>query len=230
MKKIVSSIAFLLCLLTAASAQSEFTPRFGLQLSPNFSWMSSPDNSINQNGVNLGLKLSMLGEFYFQENYAITTGLGFAFNHGGTLQYDNPEGETRTYIGTDDPIDQTVSLKYSVQYVEIPLGFKMRTREFGYFRYYGEPFLALGFRSQARSDIRNTNPAIEDVDIRDFVNGLSLSWGIGFGAEYGISESTALVGGLYYQQQFTNMIKDIYDGFDANSNFRALTIRLGVLF
>jgi len=228
MKKIVSSIVFLLLLFTAGTAQSEFAPRFGLQLSPNFSWMSSQVNSINQNGVNLGLKLSMLGEFYFQENYAITTGLGFAFNHGGTLQYDNPEREARTYIGTDATIDQTVSLKYSVQYVEIPLGFKMRTREFGYFRYYGEPFVALGFRSQARGDIRKTD--IEDIDVRDFVNGLSLSWGIGFGTEYGISESTALIGGLYYQQQFTNMVKDIYSGYDEKSNFRALTIRLGVLF
>lgn len=229
MKKIVINISFLLCVSTILVAQNNaYAPRFGLQLSPTFSWMGSDNNAINQNGVNLGLKLAMVGEFSFQENYAVTSGIGFAFNHGGTLQYDNRNQENRTYWNTDGSINQAVSLKYSVQYVEIPVGLKMRTREFGYFRYYGEPFLALGFRSQARGDIKKTD--IDDVDIKDYVNGLSLSWGIGFGTEYGVSANTALVGGLYFQQQFTNLAKDVYDGYKAKSTFKALTIRLGVLF
>jgi hypothetical protein len=53
--------------------------RFGLQVSPTFSWMGANTNRINSSGTNLGLKLGMLGEFYFRENYAFSTGIGFGF-------------------------------------------------------------------------------------------------------------------------------------------------------
>ena len=35
------------------------------------------------------MKLRVIGEFYFHERYALISGIGFAFNHGGTLLHDN---------------------------------------------------------------------------------------------------------------------------------------------
>ncbi|HQU60765.1 MAG TPA: PorT family protein, partial [Saprospiraceae bacterium] len=89
MKKIVAIPAFLVLSLIMLHAQNG-NVRFGFQLSPAFSWMSTSTNKINTNGTNLGLKLGMVGEFYFQENYAVTSGLGFFFNTGGTLLQERP--------------------------------------------------------------------------------------------------------------------------------------------
>ncbi|MEM0994440.1 MAG: porin family protein [Bacteroidota bacterium] len=223
MKKIVIIAVFLLTTM-AAFCQASYNIRFGLQLSPTFSWMQSEASNINRNGVNIGLKLAMLGEYYFAENYAVTSGLGFAFNHGGTLRYDQ---EATNYWNNGAEL-QRADLKYSVQYIEIPVGLKMRTREFGYLRYYGEPYIAFSFRSQSRGDIKGTDR--NDIDIKEFVNPIAMSWGIGIGAEYSISESTSLIGGLYLQNMFTDMTKDVELGDNSNSNLDGLVLRLGVLF
>lgn len=228
MKKIVLLFSFLFALHSLSAQLGDGSLRFGLQLSPSFSWMQSEAAVVNGNGVNLGLKLAMMGEYYFADNYAFTSGLGFAFNHGGTLRHDRPssfwnlEGE---FANAD--------VKYSVQYIEIPLGLKMITREFGYLRYYGEPFVMLGFRSQARGTRSGGAgfAAQNDVAIKEFVNGAGLSWGLGLGAEYSLSESTAIVGGLYFQNMFTNMVKKgSVQPTDVKANFDAITLRLGILF
>ncbi|MEM8525412.1 MAG: porin family protein [Bacteroidota bacterium] len=222
MKKIVISTTFLMGFIWL-TAQNSYNVRFGLQLSPAFTWMQSDNSQINRNGANVGLKLAMMGEYYFAENYAFTSGLGFAFNHGGTLRHD-PEG---SYWQTGQSL-RSADLKYSVQFIEIPLGLKMRTREFGYISYFGEPYLTFGFRSQSRGDIKDTD--INDIDIKEFVNPIALSWGLGVGIEYSVSESTALVGGLYFQNMFTDMTKDVEMGDDSNSNLDGLVLRIGVLF
>ncbi|MFT5765912.1 MAG: hypothetical protein ACI8X3_003350, partial [Saprospiraceae bacterium] len=81
MKKIVVLGAFFTFLCTMLFGQSEF--RFGIQFSPTLTWINSADKIINSNGSAFGgPKLGMVGEKYFQENYAITFGLGFAFNQG----------------------------------------------------------------------------------------------------------------------------------------------------
>jgi hypothetical protein len=164
------------------------------------------------NGTNLGLKMGLMGEFYFQENYALATGLGFSFNSGGTLLHSN----TGIYWANSEvPADcaffmeeqQAPNLKYSIQYVEIPIGLKMRTREFGYIRYFMEPNVGIGFRTQAKGDIRNADDAEEcnDINIRPDVRLLNLFWGLNGGIEYSVSESTSLVAGIGLQFGFTDV-------------------------
>ncbi|MEM9823145.1 MAG: outer membrane beta-barrel protein, partial [Bacteroidota bacterium] len=156
MKKVISVITFLMLFGSMTFGQANF--RFGFQLSPNISWLSSDDNTINGNGSNLGLKLGMMGEKYLtdSENYAFTFGIGFAFNQGGTLKHDTggnfwPKSELSSELFRSLP--DGINLKYGIQFVEIPLGFKMRTQEFGYFRYFAEPGLTLGFGTQARGAV-----------------------------------------------------------------------------
>ncbi|MEM9824327.1 MAG: PorT family protein, partial [Bacteroidota bacterium] len=37
---------------------------------------------------------------------------------------------------------------------------------------------------------------------------INLSWGIGGGVEYGLGESTALIGGIYFQNGFVDVTDD----------------------
>lgn len=240
MKKIVALIAFLSFSLSICFAQADV--RFGFQLSPTFGWMSANVNTINPSGTNIGLKLGMIGEYYFQENYAFTSGIGFAFNQGGTLLHEQGGNYwNKTDIAeSKKPFPDQVKLKYGIQYVEIPVGLKMRTKEFGYIRYFLQPALVFGLKTQAQGSVKGTNIGddLEKLNIKDEVNSLNLSWGIGGGIEYSISESTSLIGGLALQVGFTDATDDngvVLTGTeekreDAKGSLNVITVRIGIMF
>jgi opacity protein-like surface antigen len=246
MKKIVMLSAFFFIALLSLKAQADF--RFGFQMSPSFSWMQTSDNKINANGTNLGLKLGVLGEFYFRQNYAIIGGLGFSFNSGGTLKHDIggnfwPDSDLSNPDLNSEPnsLQDGVNLKYGIQYVEIPFGLKMRTQEFGYLRYFAEiPVITLGVRTQARGDISaNGNNNTEKENIKDDVNLFNLSWGLGGGVEFSLNESTSLIAGLFYQNGFTDITNDSankYNGLsdtpreNSKGTIGSITLRIGVMF
>lgn len=203
--------------------------RIGLQLSPTFSWMSTDVNTVNNNGTNLGLKLQVMAENYFQENYAVTLGFGFAFNHGGTLKYENGGMLWQNTLEDGTPaFPAGVNLKHEIQYVEVPVGLKLRTREFGYIKYFAEPNLIFGFKTKARGTAKGSEE-FENLNIAEDVNTLAASWGIGGGIEYSISDATSIVSGLFFQRLFTD-ITDDGSGDDSKGSLSALTLRLGVLF
>ncbi len=252
MKKIVAIALFFSLWLNAGWAQDGF--RFGFQASPSFTWLNTNDNQINGNGTNLGLKLGVTGENYFQDQYALTFGLGFAFNAGGTLKHtqggDFWGGSELNNVDEYHRLPNDVNLKYSLQYIEIPVGFKMRTQEFGYLRFFAElPIFTLGILTQAKGDIeRPDQEAVEDLDIKKDVNFITLSWGLGGGVEYSIGENTSLVAGISFQNSFIDITKDknaqkfVYDEFsglpiesmtedeDSKGNLSGITIKIGVMF
>jgi len=260
MKKIAVAIYFLIFLNTTISAQQKF--RFGLQISPTLTWMTSTDNGINDNGKNVGLKLGVLGESYFAENYSFVFGLNFAFNQGGTLKYDvggnlwpkSQLSDDRYQAEDKGAIPDGANLKYSLQYVEIPFGLRLRTQEFGYFRYFAEiPVFTVGFNTQAEGAITGTDMDTENENISDDINTFAFSWGLGGGVEYSIGTQTSLVAGIFYQSYITDVTKD--DGWlyterdppgngpptdpldptvkvaeDSKTLIKGLTLRIGVMF
>jgi len=241
MKKIVAVAAFLSFSLSLCFTQADV--RFGFQLRPTFGWMTANVNSINPSGTNIGLKLGMIGEYYFQENYALTSGIGFAFNQGGTLLHEQGGNYwNRTDIPeSKKPFPDQVKLKYGIQYVEIPVGLKMRTKEFGYLRYYLQPAMVFGLKTQAQGSVKGTNIGedLEKLNIKEEVNSLNLAWGIGAGVEYSISENTALIGGLALQVGFTDTTDDngvVIDSSgeekreDAKGSLNVITLRIGIMF
>lgn len=229
MKKIVGTLLFTWILFSGIEAQSDL--RFGFQASPSFQWMSSSTpKKIKGNGTNTAFKLGATLEKYFRPNYAYTSGIGFAFNSGGTLRYEDSGAWLKGSY--DSVLVQGANVHYRLNYVEIPFGLKMRggSGEDSYLNFFAElPMLTLGFRTKALADIRKTNTQNqEDIDIKDSSKLFNFSWGLGGGVEYNISSSTALVGGLYYQQGFLDVTKDRGDG--SKSIIHGLTLRIGVLF
>lgn len=243
MKKIAFLFSILILAGVELSAQSAF--RFGFQLSPNFTWMANNERTINGNGTNLGLKVGVIGEKFIsaQDNYLLTFGVGFAFNQGGTLKHDIGGDFWTNSLDEGDPLRSLpdgVNLKYGIQYIELPIGLKMRTQEFGYLRYYIEPAFTLGIKTQARGSIDGTGGiSAEDIDIKKDVGFINLSLGIGAGVEYSIGENLSLVGGLAFQSGFTDVSND--DAVqkaagqapvaeDSKAKINSLTIRIGVMF
>ncbi len=207
-----------LCLFGALNLSAQGDLRFGIQLSPTFSSMSTNDNLINSDGSNLGIKVGLIGEYYFQENYSIHTGFGFQLNAGGTLFYEDQFRSVRIW---DESLDGALAtkpdslmggtaFKYDINLLEIPLGLTLRTRQFGYITYYARPQISLGFVTGSKGSIENVSfiDSEEKFDIGPEVNGINLSWGIGGGIEYAVSDGTALIAGLAYQAGFTDLTKD----------------------
>ena len=205
--------------------------------------MTTNDNTINGNGSNLGIKLGLLGDLSISESYSIMTGVNLAFNQGGTLLHD----EGGDFWGNTDPtgniadsvfhnLPNGVNLKYGVQYVEIPIGLHLRTKQSGYTRFFAEiPVFHFGFSTKARGDIEGA-VALEDENINKEVNPLAISWGFGGGMEYFIGDGATLVGGVFYQSNFVdvtrnkNAVKNSGEKEDSRGAINGITIRLGVMF
>lgn len=240
-----NKLTILACMLVAITGWSQNDLRFGFQMSPTLSRITTDNNRINPNGPNLGLKLGMIGEYNFRENYSFSTGIGFHFNAGGTILYEDILDTISIWREADIPGSNIypggTNFKYSMQYVEIPLGLKLRTREFGYLRYFLEPQVQLGFRTQARGVIKNATgvDAEEKFNISSAVNLFNLSWGLSGGIEYGVSDNTALVAGFGFQSGFADISKNkgtqIIDAGrskedTSKAKITSFILRLGVMF
>lgn len=242
MKKIVILFVFLIALGLKSDAQDLDVDRFrfGFQVSPGVSWMGTNDNKINAAGANFSFAMGMSGEYYFAENYAFSFGLGLAFGQGGTLQselggnfFPNSELSDSSYYD----LPSGVQSKYKIQYVQIPFGLKMRTKEIGYMRYFAEvPVFTLGIPTQSRGDILGEGlTATTNENIAPEIFPVSLSWGFGGGVEYSITEQTSIVGGVFFQSSIIDIIKNngtLSDGKseDSKATLSGVTFRVGVFF
>lgn len=251
MKKIVFILG--ICCLYATQTFAQ-TPnfRFGVQASPTWSWLKSDDKLLETAGSNWGMKLGLMGEKYFQPNYAFISGIGFGFNHGGFVQsgYQNyrpwVDSDLTVTLNESDTLSLPINSKlhYRLRYVEIPFGLKMRggSNEDSQLKFYAEaPVITLGFATKGLGDIIGAGKLFDTTDenIRDDVKGLALSWGFGGGIEYEIATHTTVVAGLFFQNNFTDVTqkaryRKTADGNwadeKAKTSFRSLTLRAGIYF
>ncbi|MBC8172424.1 MAG: PorT family protein [Chitinophagales bacterium] len=223
MKKIVITLIICSAFTLRISAQ-EF--RFGLTASPMFHWLSVDGTQYENDGTRVGFQYGLLFD------QTIGDVQRYAFSSGLLINY-----ASGSVTGTDTSLFST-NIVMRVQYIEIPVTIRLRTNEVNYMTYYGQFGVTPGFNIKARGDfIFEPDPfgfSIEDVDImKDNAlnikyNLINLSLTLGAGMEYGISENTAIMAGLFFQNGFTNILDDDVD--DNNARLKQIGIRLGVLF
>jgi hypothetical protein len=248
MKKFIAAFSLILAFYAQTFAQDL---HFGMQLSPTWSSLSTDNNHLSGSGSNLGLKLGLIIENRFSQAYSVSSGINLHFNSGGALladqrstniwkdSYDNFDAKP----SATDTFNADVKFRYSLGFVEIPVGLKLRTAESGdHLRYFVEPLIAFGFRNSASGTITNTAKFDQsDIKISKEVGDFNMSWSLGAGGEYIISNNTALVVGIYYQSGFVGMLSEDNGALlDATNNKKAIstirstinsfTLRLGVMF
>lgn len=226
--------------------------RIGFQTSPLMSWISNNDNRILSNGGNLGLKIGTTADIYFKDNYSFTLGINLAFHEGGEFLYEDggsylPKSDLSdpvTLQSGDTPMPDGTKIRYGLQYVEFPIGLKIRSKEIGYIRYFVEaPVFSLSFLTRGRADIESSAfQKFERENIYKDLSVFNLFWGLGAGIEYSISENNALIGGLYYQNGLIDFTRDhghrttTVDGQvfklkeDSRGTINNLILKLGILF
>lgn len=249
--KILCIIA-LITISTTVMAQ-ERALRIGFSVSPMASWLSNNNNNIVRTGGNVGIKLGSSADIYFKDNYSFTTGINLGFHSGGTLRYETggnylPKSDLSDAIlqTGDKPLPDGVKISYGLQYVEIPMGLKIRSKEVGYLRYFVEaPMFSLAFLTRARGTIETPDQKYERENIYKDMSIFNIFWGLGAGIEYAISEHNSLVGGLYFQNGLLDVTDDnghtaysnpdvippyILEKEDSRATVSNIILRLGILF
>ncbi len=204
MKKLTVFMALLFASVTL-SANDDFGFRFGLKASPNLSWFRTETSYYSNDGINLGFSYGLIVDYKLTDNYAIGTGVNI-LRTGGKLNYRiiyNYEGQQ---------IDTDKRREHYLRYLEIPLTMKLSTSEMGFITYYGQFGLGLGANLRARADDRvylseGSTLRTTDVDISDEIRCLRAGLIIGAGLEYNMGGRTSLLGGITFNNGFSNVLK-----------------------
>jgi len=223
-----------------------------------------PDNAKKYEnlGPGIGISWGIRADVNLEDNLAITLGLGLAndigkigFTQDSTFYILNKDEEftpidTASWLTINPPADNSAYLllerTYRINYIHIPIGLKMRTKEVGYFVYYGQFGANIGIKTKARVKdqiLTNNNAAeISDLILNDGIQPIKLSLNVGIGAEYNLSGSTSMFFGASYNHGFSNSLRksDRYlRRLDDNNGLEELNqvafprnfaLNLGVLF
>lgn len=196
--------------------------RFNVHVDPQFAWLKSTNHDkINPNGSIFHMQAGLQMDYFFQKNYAFVLGFGIN-NLGGNLTY----GDTANYSNDNEPVIVLPGqhVKMNLQYLDIPLGLKLKTEELGY----GTFFLQLGFNPMfnINAHISSEDGTYDQRYIKDSIITFGLGYHVEAGFEYRLGGNTAAIGGVRWTSGLTNVSEN--DG--ANLSPNAVSIHLGLLF
>jgi hypothetical protein len=219
MKRILLIIIFLGTLFSLSAQSTRL--KFNVEVDPQSAWFSSDEASVEPDGAIFQVHAGLNMDFYFAEKYAFVLGVGIN-NLGGNLLYaDSTEFNSK---GESLWIEPGQSVKLNLQYIDIPIGLKLKTDEMGYATY----FLQLGFNPMINLNAKASSEeaSFEKEDIKESINTFYLGYHVGLGIEYNLGGSTSLIGGIRWSSGFT----DVTNNDRANITLNSISLHLGVLF
>lgn len=219
MQRILAILTFLGAILSLNAQTSRV--KLNVEVDPQSAWFRSDEASVEHDGAIFQVHAGLNMDFYFAENYAFVLGVGIN-NLGGKLLYaDSTEFSSK---GETLLVEPNQSVKLNLQYIDIPVGLKLKTEELGYATY----FLQLGFNPMINLNAKasSEDASFDKVDVKESIISFYLGYHVGIGVEYKLGGSTALIGGLRWSSGFT----DVTDNDRANLTLNALSLHLGVLF
>jgi hypothetical protein len=226
-RKIVALSVFIVFFFNYAFSQdtpSSKSFRLGLKVAPTMSWIKPNTKDVSKTGSKFGLAYGLMGDFYFTDNYGLSTGIDVSYG-GGKMDDKRFVNNTPGY---------TESMTYNLQFIEIPVTLKMRTKEYGYLTYFAQFGFGGSFNIKAKQgyDITGTPPTGRlqkdtDLDVTgDKINMFRASFIVGFGAEYSLTGSTRFIIGVGFNNGLTDILKE--KGLKGTNNF--LSLNAGILF
>lgn len=189
---------------SAAGMLGEKT-RLGFNFNPLFSWCRTPGAQTDNQGVRMGFQIGLQVDYYFAKNYGLSTGVYFSYL-GSTINYNMSNTDS---LG--NPYTNVLKHKYTTQFIELPIGLKLRTNEFKRVTVYGELGVGSMFLLSARGTYMSDFDGINKEQAKVYgtrVNFFDVNVSGGAGIEYNISGKTSIVAGVIYKYAFLNHIKD----------------------
>ncbi len=219
MKKILSLLLFTIFSLGIVNAQSSSKVRFGLSLNPSINWLSAQNkNKFETKGSTFGFGGGLNTEIKLSQTASLTTGVNFTTQGGNTqytdsayYKYDNSELQELDSPSESDFTNILLERKTKINYVNLPVGIKLKTPEFGLITYYGEFGLNFSFRTNSTTTDKTKNLiSLENEELTNIVNTddtqlFNMGFNFGAGLEYNIAGSTSLFFTVKYNNNFINM-------------------------
>lgn len=211
--------------------------RMGLHFLPNVAWMLPRDAHSMDGKPVFRFGFGFTTDIHFSETYSFGTGLN-VFHNGGRLEYvDRVTGNPELALDDSTRFIAKHDRNYNNQWVELPLTFKLRTKEIGYMTYWGQFGLGLGLniRSTAcesidyvyKEKIAEDGTAVwelldegvydvVDIDILtdNEMNIMRAAMIVALGFEYNMSGSTSLIVGATFNNGLFNVINNRNHGPD----------------
>lgn len=219
MKKSIVSILCMSCFLPVYSQGLSFSVFF----EPQISWLTADTKTITRDELKGGFNTGLIMDKYFAENYAFSTGVSI-WNTGGNLLYQDSTVFDFNYESLT--LMPNSVMTYKMQYINIPVSLKLNSNEIGYIRFFAHPGINTHINIKAVADVMSDSMEIENENISDAINAVSMSYFIGAGIEYSLGGNTALVLGMYYQSGFWDITKTK----DYKVTIGSVSLRLGVKF
>ena len=240
MQNYIFKSVFVVLLLTITAAQAQI--RFGLRVAPHVTWGISDNKSTTTSTTRFNASYGFMLDYYFTENYAIATEFSMQY-FGANLILDKSRFTSVTHNTVSHIYPTNITYDYRLQYFSFPLLIKMRTKEIGYNRYYGEFGFALSILNSAKADIEYGSLRIENSNINepdaqdvfriqapqsysDKVSSFRSGILIGAGLQRNFFGNSLLITGLRYENGLTGFTED--DKWKTRLHFIALN--LGILF
>jgi hypothetical protein len=217
MKKV--QLLFLFMLLTAGLFAQDL--RFSVVAEPQITWMKPDAKNVSSEGSQFGINVGLQVDKFFAPNYALSSGISIGTT-GGELKYDD-EIVVKVH-GDDTPLQAGSIVTYKLQYINIPLGLKLKTNPIGYSTFYAHLGLLGGINIKATGDANSD--VLSDENISDDIHLFKMGYFIGGGLEYSLGGSSSLILGVIYNNGFSDITKREKN----KATLSNVALRIGVLF
>lgn len=206
MKKHLLILAMSLLIGSTVFAQ-EKAFQFGFKIAPSMSWLKPTTTDYVNEGVKIGFNWGFVGDIYLMENYSVQTGFNVLYVNGS---YSYPDLQTVENLDREGVTERDIRLKY----IQIPAILRMRTNENNRLSFYAEAGLGIAFKTGAKADDYfranegNFTKMEEDQNVSKQYSLTRESLILGGGVFYNLGGSTRLFGGLRFDNNFIDILKN----------------------
>jgi len=226
------ALIIILMLTVAAYSQDGKKLQLGLIGATDFTWFQSDRPEVINDGVKLSLRGGINFEYQLLDNYYLQTGLIFN-NVKGALQYTSDNvpfiANGNFVLFNTTTVGNDVTISHSLNYLEIPIGMKLKTNEIGYFTYHASFGLRPMFNTKSMADADQLS--LQDASISEEINFFQLGGYVGLGADYIITKKFIVSAALRYNPGFTDLTSnDAGRPFKDKIVMNSVSLQVGVSF
>lgn len=231
MKRVINRLplralaAVILVSVTSRGISQDLT--FSVHVDPIISWIGSNSSDYTNEGVRAGFSLGLNVLRYFNENIAVSSGIGF-LSAGGRQS----AATTQIFNGINikPPVSAGDEIKYNLKYLNIPLGIRLQTDQIDYLDYFTDIGFDIRMLLKSTADILANE--IRNEPAGNEVYGLNAGWHIYAGVEYELNINLNILAGVEYDQDFFDLTKDLEEAnqSDDRSGLRIFSFRFGIKF
>jgi hypothetical protein len=222
------ALLLLFCLFITLNTNAQQNISIGLHFDPLISWFGTDIGEVNNDGARPGINFGLSFNKFFTPNYSFSTGVNLVSAAGKLTHSDTTRLEpcdSGSELITVPPGDAVL---YKIQYIEVPIGLKLKTNEIGYVTFFSDvgvdPKVLVGGKMDIPALDIEGEKAMEELKM------FNLSYHIIAGIEYGLGGNTAAVMGIGFHNNFLDVTKDNGIQPEDKVSHKMVSIRFGINF